>query len=126
MTFAGDPTTKLPRVWTEDQLQVLGVSKDNQPVFEARLEKIDSLKLSDPTMFTEDEWKAMYKKVLSGDSTQIDIDIEGDEAELDPSDYASFATQDIYKDHKAIIDGLPKLIQQIQKIHEMQDILDQF
>ena len=88
--------------------------------------RIDSLRKSDPEfkLYSEDEYKEMYRKVLAGGGTDIDIDIEGDEAELDAGNYASAATQDLYLDHKAIIDGLPKLIQQIQKIHAMQDILD--
>tara|TARA_Y100001949_G_scaffold176620_1_gene190946 strand:+ start:7433 stop:8797 length:1365 start_codon:yes stop_codon:yes gene_type:complete len=114
-----DPKTNLPRVWTDDQLHVIGVPKDSIPVFQAKLDKIDALKLSDPEMFTEEEWKSMYKKVLSGDSTDISIDVG-----LDENSYAKSATQDIYQDHKDIIDGLPKLIQQIQKIYTMQDILD--
>jgi hypothetical protein len=114
-----DPKTNLPRVWTDDQLKIIGVSKDSIPVFQAKLDKIDALKLSDPTMFTEEEWKSMYKKVLSGDSTDISIDVG-----LDENSYAKSATQDIYKDHKDIIDGLPKLIENIQKVYQVMDILD--
>jgi len=114
--------------WTDQQLQVaFGISPESIPIFQAKLDKIDSLRDSDPNfeMYTEDEYKEMYRQVLAGGGTDIDIDIEGDEAaQLDAGDYASAATQDLYKDHKAIIDGLPKLIQQIQKIHAMQDILD--
>ena len=113
--------------WTDQQLEVgFGITKESIPVFQAKLDKIDSLKKSDPEfkLYSEEEYKEMYRKVLAGGGTDIDIDIEGDEAELDAGNYASAATQDLYKDHKAIIDGLPKLIQQIQKIHAMQDILD--
>jgi hypothetical protein len=114
--------------WTDQQLQVaFGISPESIPIFQAKLDKIDSLRDSDPKfeMYTEEEYKEMYRQVLAGGGTDIDIDIEGDEAaQLDAGDYASAATQDLYKDHKAIIDGLPKLIQQIQKIHAMQDILD--
>ena len=114
--------------WTDQQLQVaFGISPESIPIFQAKLDKIDSLRDSDPDfeMYSEEEYKEMYRKVLAGGGTDIDIDIEGDEAaQLDAGDYASAATQDLYKDHKAIVDGLPKLIQQIQKIHAMQDILD--
>ena len=113
--------------WTDQQLEVgFGITKESIPVFQAKLDKIDSLKKSDSEfkLYSEEEYKEMYRKVLAGGGTDIDIDIEGDEAELDAGNYASAATQDLYKDHKAIIDGLPKLIQQIQKIHAMQDILD--
>ena len=113
--------------WTDQQLQVaFGISPESIPIFQAKLDKIDSLRDSDPKfeMYSEEEYKEMYRKVLAGGGTDIDIDIEGDEAELDAGNYASAATQDLYKDHKAIVDGLPKLIQQIQKIHAMQDILD--
>ena len=68
--------------------------------------------------------KEMYRQVLAGGGTDIDIDIEGDEAELDAGDYAKAATADIYKDHKTIIDGLPKLIENIQKVYDVMDILD--
>jgi hypothetical protein len=106
--------------WTDLQLEVgFGIRKDNIPVFQAKLDKIDALKLSDPDMFTEDEWKSMYKKVLSGDSTDISIDVG-----LDENSYAKSATQDIYQDHKDIIDGLPKLIENIQKVYDVMDILD--
>jgi len=114
-----DPETGLPRKWTDDELQIIGVSKDTIPIFQAKLDKIDALMDSDPDMFTEEEWKSMYKKVLSGDSTDISIDVG-----LDENSYAKSATQDIYQDHKDIVDGLPKLLQQIRKIYAMQDILD--
>jgi len=106
--------------WTDQQLEAgFGIRKDNIPVFQAKLDKIDALKLSDPDMFTEDEWKSMYKKVLSGDSTDISIDVG-----LDENSYAKSATQDIYQDHRDIIDGLPKLIENIQKVYDVMDILD--
>jgi hypothetical protein len=118
-----DPETGLPRKWTDDELQIIGVSKDTIPLYQSKLDKIDSLRDSDPKfeLYSEEEYKEMYKRVLSGGTadTKIDIDMG-----LDAGDYAKAATADIYKDHKTIIDGLPKLLENIQKVYDVMDILD--
>jgi hypothetical protein len=118
-----DPETGVPRKWTEDELQIIGVPKDSQPLYQSKLDKIDSLMKSDPEfkLYSEDEYKEMYKRVLSGATadTKIDIDMG-----LDAGDYAKAATADIYQDHKTIIDGLPKLLENIQKVYDVMDILD--
>ena len=110
--------------WTEQQLEVgFGIKKDSIPVFQSKLDKIDSLRDSDPEfeLYSEAEYKEMYKRVLSGgdSDTKIDIDLG-----LDAGDYAKAATADIYQDHKTIINGLPKLIENIQKVYDVMDILD--
>jgi len=118
-----DPETGLPRKWTDDELQIIGVSKDTIPLYQSKLDKIDSLRDSDPEfkLYSEEEYKEMYKRVLSGgdSDTKIDIDLG-----LDAGDYAKAATADIYQDHKTIINGLPKLIENIQKVYDVMDILD--
>jgi len=118
-----DPETGLPRKWTDDELQIIGVSKDTIPLYQSKLDKIDSLRDSDPEfeLYSEAEYKEMYKRVLSGgdSDTKIDIDLG-----LDAGDYAKAATADIYQDHKTIINGLPKLIENIQKVYDVMDILD--
>ena len=118
-----DPKTNLPRVWTDDQLQVIGIPKDSQPLYQSKLDKIDSLRTSDPEfkLYSEEEYKEMYKKVLSGGTADTTIDID---MGLDAGDYAKAATADIYQDHKTIINGLPKLIENIQKVYDVMDILD--
>ena len=118
-----DPETGEPRQWTDAELQIIGVSKDTIPLYQSKLDKIDSLRDSDPEfeLYSEAEYKEMYKRVLSGgdSDTKIDIDLG-----LDAGDYAKAATADIYKDHKTIIDGLPILIENIQKVYDVMDILD--
>jgi hypothetical protein len=118
-----DPKTNEPRKWTEDQLQVIGIPKDSQPLYQSKLDKIDSLRDSDPDfkLYSKEEYKEMYKRVLSGGTADTTIDID---MGLDAGDYAKAATADIYKDHKTIIDGLPKLIENIQKVYDVMDILD--
>jgi len=118
-----DPETGLPRKWTEDELQIIGIPKDSQPLYQSKLDKIDSLMESDPEfkLYSEDEYKEMYKRVLSGGTADTTIDID---MGLDAGDYAKAATADIYQDHKTIIDGLPKLLENIQKVYDVMDILD--
>jgi len=115
-----DPKTSLPRVWTEDQLEVLGISKDSQKTFEAQIDAIDVLVEAYPEKWSDDEILDKKMSILDGSTVQttIDIDLQAENS------YAQAANSGLYKKHEIIIDGMPKLMIQIRRLHAMQDILD--
>ena len=115
-----DPKTGVARVWTDDQLEVLGVSKDSQKTFEAQIDAIDVLVEAYPEKWTDDEILDKKMSILDGSTAQttIDIDLQAENS------YAQAANSGLYKKHEIIIDGMPKLMIQIRRLHAMQDILD--
>lgn len=117
--------------WTDDQLRIIGVPQETIPVFKQEQQSLRDFAEENPTYYTRDldgdgmpdnDFAADMRAIIVGGSggTNVEVNVEQERANA----WMEAAVKPQLDRIIDIEDGLPKLEQQIRKIHEMQDILD--
>jgi len=117
--------------WTDDQLRIIGVPKDNVAVFKQEQQALRDFAAENPTYYTRDldgdgmpdnDFAADMRAVIVGGSGGTNVEVNIDQER--ENEWMKAAVKPQLERIMDIEDGLPKLESQIMKIYAMQDILD--
>ena len=120
-----------PGGWSEEQLSIIGVPQDNLASFQVEQEALRNFRDENPTYYTRDSngdgvpdhsFENDMRAIIVGGTGGVNVDVTIEDEEQDA--WVTAAVEPQLKRFTTIHENAPKLIQQIRKIHDMQDILD--